>query len=135
MFAVHVSSPQEPIAKYTMARHAFTRIRRFLLVWMTLGTMTTVTVRSIKPSFAPRTRESPLTLGATPFGPLKMDGQTASTTKVIAANVALKKGNRMTHGFYSCCCSCFNISALALAAKALIPFQNGDSCNPKGKLG
>lgn len=100
MFAVHVSSPQEPIAKYTMARHAFTRIRRFLLVRMALGTMTTVTVRSIKPSFAPRTRESPLTLGTTPFGPLEMDGQTASTTKVIAANGTLKKGNRMTHGFY-----------------------------------
>ncbi len=100
MFAIHVSSPQEPIAKYAMTRHTFPGIRRFLLVWMALGTMTTVTVRSIESSFAPRTRESPLTLGATPFGPLKMDGQTASTTKVIAANVALKKGNRMTHGFY-----------------------------------
>lgn len=100
MFAVHVSSPQEPVAKYTMARHAFTGIRRFLLVWMTLGTMTTVTVRSIESSFAPRTRESPLTLGTTPFGPLEMGGQTASTTKVIAANGTLKKGHRMTHGFY-----------------------------------
>lgn len=103
MFAVHVSSPQEPITKYTMTRHAFPGIRRFLLVWMTLGTMTTVTVRSIESSFAPRTRESPLTLGATPFGPLQVRGQTASTAKAIAANVALEKGNRMmklAHGFY-----------------------------------
>lgn len=95
MFAVHVSSPQEPVAKHPMTGDALVWIRRFLLVRMMLLAVAAVTVRRIESSFAPRTRESPLVLGSTPFGPLQVRGQTASTAKAIAANVALKKGNRM----------------------------------------